>query len=526
MKKPPSDHAPFCGVEIAAIVALLLSVNSALCQGQSDFAHRFIAQGKEIKSLDGAAYRATADGRIILGGDVDIPTSHQLPGVAWMACLRPDGQLDWSVRAPEEPEAASLFPLATDGDSIWAGGLRKDGLFRFGRFEAKSLRKEASIRLAFAPEKYSSPCLQLHSATDTDFDLQVSLVQPAGNSIRVALLSRDLRVLFDKIYTFSSVRNDKHFGEAGNAYLIRLPDRSGYYLCLRHPISAEGHTNPGVGILRLDTSGAIKWANTYPIGYSEFEVEPHMASDGAILVSFTTIPNSKDSLVLKIAPDGTINWAQRFPGLPAVSVANASFGSTPYRFIEPYLYATAGQLASTKLYSILLALNYRTGQIDKQVKLTSPGGALYTEKTNDSLYATLLNMNYAGGRVGSQAALLRFDFDLNLRAARSIRNAEPHWPILHALASGKLLSSYSYHDRKTLVVETVNENLDRTNSCEVLQKVNLSATKSNFEARPIKVETTPLASITVSDVNSQTGEADMALVPFELTVTACSPEHK
>lgn len=505
----------------------LFFVHSANSQSeQPAVARKYIATGKEIKTLHGNADRVTANGRIILEGDVDLPASHQPEGVAWMACLSPDGQLLWSARAPAEPEAASLFPLTTDGDSIWTGGLRKSGIFRLARFEAKTLHKENSVQLVFAPATHSSPCLQLHSGRDADFDLQVSVVQPNGNSIRVALLSRDLRLLFDKIYTFSSVRNDEHFGQPGNAYLIRLPDRSGYYLCLRHPISAEGHSDLGIGILRLDNSGSIKWANTYSVGYSEFEVEPHLANDGAILAKFLTAPNGKDSLMLKVAPDGAVKWAQSFPGLQGLGIANASFGWVPYRFTEPYLFATAGELVSTKFFSILLALNYGTGQIEKQIRFTSPGAAFYTEKTNDSLYVTQLQPALSLRSGSSQAALFRFDLDLNFRAARAIRNAEPHWPLLRALPSSKLLFSYSYHAEKTLVVESVDENLDGTNACGVLQKADFSFTKTNFQSRPIEVTPIPLSGVTVSEANSKVGEANIALEPLVLKTIPCEAKSR
>ena len=47
-----------------AISFLFLSPVGAQ-SNQPEFAHRFIAQDKEIKTVHGAAYRATADGRII-----------------------------------------------------------------------------------------------------------------------------------------------------------------------------------------------------------------------------------------------------------------------------------------------------------------------------------------------------------------------------------------------------------------------------------------------------------------------------
>jgi hypothetical protein len=278
-------------------------------------------------------------------------------------------------------------------------------------------------------------------------------------------------------------------------------------------------------MLRLDNSGAVKWANTYAIGYSDFETEPRVADDGSILIHFVTIPDFANKPLIKIGPNGITNWAMSIEGASA-SLADFNVGSLPYRFIEPYLFVTGGRLASTKLFSFVFAINYQTGKIEKQVKFTSPGGIGFIEKTANSLYVSLLNqaMQAMSARLVCQAALLRFDFDLNLRAARSIRNAEPHWPIVQALPSGKLLFSYSYNARKTLVAETVNDNFESTNSCDVLQKADFSVTKSNFEARSISVVTTPLPPITVSDANSKTSEADLAPVPLDLKAVPCKAQ--
>jgi hypothetical protein len=511
MLEPKSVRLSAVGI-LAASISLFSAVSADAQAG------KYIAQEKELKTLGGGVRGTTKDGRVILEGDFDLAASHQRPGIAWLACAAPDGHVLWSARAPSEPEAASLFPLTTDGDSIWAGGLRMDGIFRFARFNARSLKKEASIQLTFAPPAHSSPCLQLHSDTEENFDLQVSLVQSSGNSIRAALLSREMRLVFDKTYTFTFVKNDKRFAEPGNGYLIRLPDKSGYYLCLRNSISVQGRQ--AVVIVRLDNDGAIKWANSYPVANSDFEVEPHMGNDGAILLDLSNLPNVKDGPLVKIAPDGSVSWAQTYPRLQGVSVANANFAWTPDRFTEPYLYATGGQLVSTKLFTYLLGLSYSTGEIEKQIKFNSPGAGLYVEKTRDSIYVSLLDMNYAK-RGGSQGFLARFDFDLNFRAGCAVRNTEFHWPELCTLPSGKLLVSYSYHEQKTLVAEAVDENVEGTNACGILQKANLSVIKINFQARPIRITTAPLTGITLTDTNGKIEEADFKLFPFALEEQAC-----
>ncbi len=129
----------------------------------------------------------------------------------------------------------------------------------------------------------------------------------------------------------------------------------------------------------------------------------------------------------------------------------------------------------------------------------------------------------AGFRPGSfHAALLRFDFDLNLKAARSIRNAEPHWPLFRAVAPGQFLWGYSFHDRKTLFVGTTNEDFEETRKgCNVLEKASFSVTKSNIEAQPIKVTKRPLAGVVTSNADSKITEADLALFPLEFESRNC-----
>lgn len=184
----------FAPVAIIATAILLLSVQSAVPQnGQPEVAHKYIAIGKEIKSLHGSGQRSALKGdRIILGGDVTLPTSKPYQGEAWIACTGPDGHSLWSARAQEQPDRVSLFPLTTDGDSIWNGGLLKSGIFRLAKFDARSLRKQASVQIAFEPTTNSAPYIQLHSETEPEFDLQVSVVQAVGDSVRVALFSSDL----------------------------------------------------------------------------------------------------------------------------------------------------------------------------------------------------------------------------------------------------------------------------------------------------------------------------------------------
>ena len=503
-------------ITIATI--LLFSVNSANSEtDQSTLAHKFVATGKEVKGLHGNVQQVLRDGRILLGGNVVLPATPKfLEGPFWLACANRDGHVLWSARAQEEPHAASLFPLSSDGEFIWIAGLRQDGVFRFGKFDARTLAKVSAVQLSFAPTKNASPCLQFHSDDPQSFDLQVSLVQPSNDSVRVALFTRDLQLRFDKLYKFDFVKNVKQAETLAMPYLIRLPDKSGYYLCLRRQVPVV-NGGGGVCIIKIDNQGEVVWANTYALGSPEVELEPHETTDGSILVH---VAETGGSVLVRVNVDGTVRWAISVPGI-AVNFPDFNFGWQPYRFIRPHLFASGMQIVSNKVYSTVFAIDYDTGKIDKEVKCepNASGGIGFTEFSGDSIYVTLLDQMM--GRGGSRAALFAFDANLKLRAARTIRNAEPHWPILHALGDGKLLSSYSYAKQKAVVLETVDANLDSRNACGVLQNAAFIFTQTYHGSLAISITPARLSGITVSDAHDVPGETDFALVPFLLESANC-----
>jgi hypothetical protein len=77
----------------AAASLLILADVAGAPTNETALAQIYFTQAKEINGLFGSAYRALADGRIILNGDLDIAPRHQLPGIDWLACLRPDGHI-------------------------------------------------------------------------------------------------------------------------------------------------------------------------------------------------------------------------------------------------------------------------------------------------------------------------------------------------------------------------------------------------------------------------------------------------
>jgi len=143
MRETKSTHISLIGTVGLWLAA---TIPAAAQTVRSGLAHEYVARGADVKTLEAShALKTTKDGRIIVGGDVTLTSSKPYQGPGWRACLAPDGRVLWSARAEEQPDAASLFLLATDGDSIWETGVLKNGPFCVARFDAPSFRRAASI---------------------------------------------------------------------------------------------------------------------------------------------------------------------------------------------------------------------------------------------------------------------------------------------------------------------------------------------------------------------------------------------
>ena len=74
-----------------------------------------------------------------------------------------------------------------------------------------------------------------------------------------------------------------------------------------------------------------------------------------------------------------------------------------------------------------------------------------------------------------------------------------------------------------MFLESVNENLESPDPCRWLDKNTFTFSKSTVQQQPLEAVTAPLSSITVSDVNGKTSEADVTLFPFDLKEVPCNP---
>jgi len=338
--------------------------------------------------------------------------------------------------------------------------------------------------------------------------------------------------------------------------LLPLPDGAGYYMVVEPPViraGSGGRRGPRLDVVRLDKSGGITWANTYAIGYYDGGIRPRVTLDGAVLLASGTNKDAEpeQSVLMKINPDGKVGWATAVKGTDASFDDFDSwyaFESSSYRFTEPSLLAVATERAGLdevwwlrKAYSILFAINYQTGVIEKQVKFgaNQPGTVSLAERDAKSFYVsfwneTLFEKPSGHGHQAPQrppqfhAAVLRFDYDLNVLSALKLRNVALNVPFLHLLGSDKVVISYPYDDQRgttTVTVEMASANLESPNRCRWLEKENFVVSKSNFQQHPAHVDSSPLT-VTVSDANSKISQADLALAPLDLKAVPCQGKRK
>ena len=486
---------------------------------RADFACKYIANGSDIKTLKGGLEQVLPDGRMILGGFLDLAGSRK--SVQWSACAAADGRVLWAARAEGRPDRISDSPCASNGDSIWHAGLFKSGALRLARFDAKTLRKQASLEMPFEPGIGFDESVLFHRPDNGDFDLEISVLQPVRDSVRVAWFSPDFHILFDKVYQIPIYPPEALAQAFQDAFVTRLADRSGYYVFPRQPVRPNAQASPGVGVIRLGNDGTVKWANSYAFGYSDFNLEPRITDDGSVLVThFPPGLPSKGCLMIKIGPDGQLNWATGVEGIGGGFGHNTA-GWVPYRFSKPYLLASVFSPSERNYYSVLLGLNYETGKLEKQVKISAPGIIQFVGQGENSFYAAFFTMPLNLMHPVYHAAVLKFGYDMKLLAARRFREGGPNSPVFRFVSPGTGFISYNYESKRSFVVESTNANLESPDPCRWLDKESLTAPDSKLRQHPLQVKIIALDRIRVTDANSKISEADLSLVPLDLKAVPC-----
>jgi hypothetical protein len=243
------------------------------------------------------------------------------------------------------------------------------------------------------------------------------------------------------------------------------------------------------------------------------------AIDGSILAT-PVVGSNPPNVVVRIAPDGRKVWAKAID-TPGFTFSDFHCDGTPYRFIKPYLLAV-GLVASNGLpLTVLLAMDYDTGQIVNQTRFPSDfsGGSGICPVTGDSIYISTLGMQITRSSYQNNACIARFDQQLHFVSAKQIIGAEGRFPIVFQRSPGVNLLSYYFSKTQRGVAAALDDNLQPIDSpCSWIKDLHLAMAQCSYKTDDVESSEENLE-VTATKGASRTQTVQLQLVTLDLHIT-------
>jgi len=228
----------------------------------------------------------------------------------WVLKLNPDGTVAWqkTYGGPEDEEGASSIQQTRDGGYIVAGGTTS-----FGAVDGDSwvLKLHPNGTVAWQ---------RTYGGTGDDIAGHIQQTSDggyimAGGTNSFGAGGSDFWVL--KLNPFGGVAWQKTYGGTGDegASSIQQTTDGGYIVA--------GETNSfGAGgrgdfwVLKLNPDGTVDWERTYGGESDDYAFAIRQTSDGGYIVAGVTYSfgTGGDIMVLKLNPDGTVAWQKTYGG--------------------------------------------------------------------------------------------------------------------------------------------------------------------------------------------------------------------
>jgi hypothetical protein len=444
----------------------------------------------------GAAVAACQAGfpGMVIGGHFNAHSDLSRDAIRWLAHLDAPDHVHWAVRVGDESAGRST-ELACRDQAICAVFDSGPNIFSVGKFDAESLASIKTVEVSLPPA--------LNEATfelDRGPSLPVvtGLVQDGGESIAAAVLSQDIEVTLNRVYSIPAFATS----ETNTARrwtrcrLLRVQDGSGYYLVIADVQPASNGTPdkwPRLGILRLGPDGALLWSRIYSFRINiSAPLLTKVTTDSALLAAAPE-PLGK-SLLVKIAPDGKEAWAKTF-GAPGLEFNDFHCDATPYRFIRPNLKVVGASQAHGLPQIILLALDYSTGAILYQTQFPTsfPGFGEFSEINEGTFYLSTFGMQVAKMQIKRTASVCRFDDQLHFMNAKEVLGAQSAFPFLSHGSRGMNLLSFEYPKPFRGVASAVNDSLEPVDlPCPWTRDLRLVMDASSYSAADVASQEGPL----------------------------------
>jgi hypothetical protein len=434
--------------------------------------------------------------------------------VQWIAHIDAPGNIHWAARLGDDT-TAFLSELTCRGNVIYAAYGTAPNRGCIGKFAAASLAPIKTIQFGVAPV-LNDAFFEFHR--ESLFPIAVSIIQDSGDGATLTVISENLEIAFSKFYSVPAfaIKSRDPFKRLTRYRMFRAQDNAGYYLVITDvkqiSASATGEATR-VGILRLGVDGALKWGRLYSFSAHGFgPLGAKVASDGAILGAAAYGAMSEKSLLVKIAPDGTEAWA-KILGVPNATFNDFHCDATPYRFVEPNLKAIGMTVSRGVPQTILLALDYATGEILYQTRFPGifNGGGAYSDQNANSIYVSTLGLQYARAGLKGIASISRFDHQLRLVAAKEIVGAESSFPLLTCGSNGTNELSYDFSKPFRGVACAVNENLEPVDrECHWARNLSLTMERCSYSEEDVQCKVESL------EVDTGNGTAVIGPAAFPL----------
>jgi hypothetical protein len=195
---------------------------------------------------------------------------------------------------------------------------------------------------------------------------------------------------------------------------------------------------------------------------------------------------------------------------------------TPFRFIEPTLKAvgvcTSGGLPQT----VLVALDYKSGEIQYQTKFprSLTGVAGLCDQKGDSVYISTLGLQYSKAGLRGVASVSRFNQRLEPLSAKEIIGAESSFPLLTCGNQGVNFLSYAFSKPFRGVGSAVNDDLEPVDlACTWTKGLKLAMEHCSYSSADVQCREEPL------EVESGEGATVIEPTTFSLAPVALRLEN-
>jgi hypothetical protein len=203
---------------------------------------------------------------------------------------------------------ASQVIQTSDGGFVIVGGTNS---FGGGQSQGLVLKIDAGGSVKWAT-----------TFTDLEQDNRVSACESGDNGIVVAcctttLGAGDVDMLVCKLSSGGSLGWSKTFGGVYGDDATSIVSAGGTDVVVAGYTSSLGAGNDDCYAMKLNSSGAVVWSNTYGTPYNEEWYGMTKASDGGFVVTGLTLgfdASNNDVFLTKLSASGAVQWAESFRG--------------------------------------------------------------------------------------------------------------------------------------------------------------------------------------------------------------------